>query len=186
MKFETLNSSHSKQLLDFELENKAWFESFIAPRDADFYSNVGVSKHVAVLEATMRSKSGYSAVLIQNNAIVARANLKDITDDTAYIGYRVAKNMTSQGIASLCVAQLIKVAAQQFSLTTLRAQVLNNNPASERVLHKFAFQAASTHPDFLCLNGQSLACTEFSLRLSELNQQALQAKSSLVSSKVGC
>lgn len=186
MKFETLNSSHSKQLLDFELENKTWFESFIAPRDADFYSNVGVSKHIAALEATMRAKHGYSAVLIQNDAIVARANLKDVTDDTAYIGYRVAKNMTSQGIASLCVAQLIKVAAQQYNLTTLRAQVLNNNPASERVLQKFAFRAVSTQPDFLRLNGQSLACTEFSVCLSELNQQALEATSSLVNSKVGC
>lgn len=163
MNFETLSKSHSAQLLKFEEQNRQWFESLIEPRGCDFYSSDGVDLHIDRLLTQMRHGTAYSSVLVKNDRIVARANLKDISTDSAYVGYRVAKDFTSQGIASYCLSQLILIAKEQFRLKRLNAQVLDNNPASVRVLQKVGFQLVGTTADFLTINGRSLSCSEFVL-----------------------
>ena len=166
MEFKTLSKRHVNQLLDFELQNKRWFESFIEPREHEFYSNSGVAKHIDFLLNQMDEDKAYSGVLVKNNMIVARANLKDISGNCAYIGYRVAQDFTSQGLASYCLSQLIEIAQDKFNLQQLKAQVLDNNPASAHVLKKCGFQALGVTPNFLSLNGKQLNCTELGLKLA--------------------
>lgn len=163
MELEKLATHHVNQLLDFELINKLWFDSLIEPRADDFYSIHGVTAHVDTLIQQMNAGTAFSSVLIKNNAIVARANLKNMSSNSAYIGYRVGKNFTGQGIASYCLSQLIEKAQNEFGLKRLKAQVLDNNPASKRVLEKFGFQPTETLPNFLTLNDQEYSCTEFEL-----------------------
>lgn len=164
MELEKLATHHVNQLLDFELKNKQWFESLIEPRADDFYSIYGVTAHVDTLIQQMNAGTAFAALLIKNNRIVARANLKEISNDSAYIGYRVGKDFTGQGIASYCLSQLIKKAQNEIGLKRLKAQVLDNNPASARVLENFGFQAIATTPNFLTLNGQPFDCAEFELK----------------------
>lgn len=164
MKLEVLSKHHTKQLLAFELNNKAWFESLIAPRDDSFYTEKGVAEHIELSQENMAQGLAYSSVLIANNTIVARANLKDISGKSAVIGYRVAKKHISQGLASYCLSELIAIAKNKFNLEYITAQVLENNPASMRVLQKHHFQIISTTANFLILNNKALSCTE--LRLS--------------------
>lgn len=166
MKFEILSSKHIDPLLEFELKNKLWFETFIEPRASNFYSKHGVTEHIDVLVEHMNAGTAFCAVLKQENEIVARANLRDISNNRAYIGYRVAEHFTSQGIASYCLSQLIEIAKNKLQLTTLRAQVLDNNPASKRVLKKYGFTFVGTIPKFLFLNNQHLDCKEFELKLT--------------------
>lgn len=166
MKFESLSRHHQSQLLNFELENKEWFELKIVPRTKSFYSKSGVSDHIDVLINQMHQGTAYSGVVLKNNIIIARANIKDISSNLAYVGYRVAKNFTSQGVGSYCLAQLIDKAKNELNLNELRAQVLNNNPASMHILKKFGFSTFATLPNFLTLNGRSLTCTEVRLQLN--------------------
>jgi len=164
MKFEVLSKHHLKQLLDFELENKAWFESLIEPRGSAFYSEKGVSEHIEEQIKNMNSGSVFCGVLIQNNIIVARGNLKCITVKKASVGYRVSKQFTSQGFASFCLAELIKIAKNKFNIQTLEAQVLDNNPASKYVLEKQDFKAVRNIPNFIVINNEQLGCTEFCVK----------------------
>lgn len=165
MKLEVLSIHHTKQLLAFELENQAWFESLIASRDSSFYTEKGVEDHVESLNNAMKRKGAYSLVLVDNNMIIARANLKEITEKSATVGYRVAKNAISQGIASFCLSELIAIAKNKYNLGYVKAHVLENNPASIRVLQKHGFEVISVTPNFLTLNGKTLSCTEFRLHL---------------------
>ena len=165
MKFEILTRHHLKPLLDFELESKAWFESLIEPRANDFYSEQGVGEHIAEQINNMNLGTAYCGVLIQDNVIVARGNLKGIVDNKASVGYRVSKLFTSQGFASACLTELIKIAQHKFAIKMLYAQVLDNNPASQHVLEKQGFKVIGNKPNFITLNNQQLACSELNLKI---------------------
>lgn len=164
MEFETLAKHHAKKLLDFELENKAWFESLIDARENAFYTDKGVMIHIESLIKKMVLGTGYSGVLMHNNTIVARANLKDITSSTATVGYRVAENSTSKGFASYCLVQLLEIAQSNLGVQRIKAQVLENNPASMHVLQKHNFKATCKTLNYITFNKKKLSCTELEFK----------------------
>jgi ribosomal-protein-alanine N-acetyltransferase len=102
-------------------------------------------------------------LLIKDNEIVARANLRDICTNKAFVGYRVSKNFISQGYASFCFASFIEIAKTEFGIKTLEAKVLENNPASKYILLKHVFEIIGSLPNFLTLNSQQLACLKIRL-----------------------
>ncbi len=160
MQFELLSKYHVKQLLSFELENRSWFESLIEPRDNALYSEQGVSEHIDSEIEKVNSGSAFCGLLIKGNEIVARANLRDICANKAFVGYRVSKNFISQGYASFCLASLIKIAKTEFGIKSLEAKVLENNPASKHILLKHGFEIIGNVPNFITLNNKPLTCTE--------------------------
>ena len=144
MLFESLNESHASKLLAFELENRKHFESFIEPRSESFYSLSGVQKHIVDLQ----NLSGESFVLLENGVVLARANIKNIqSKGNAEIGYRVGKSATGKGIGTACVKHIVSI-AKELGLNCLSAFVINNNPASEKVLLNNGF-----HLDLCIPNG---------------------------------
>lgn len=161
--FETLSAKHLAMLLQFELENRAWFESMISPRENYFYTYSGAKKHIFDAIINMQLGTHYSGVLIVNDRIVARANLKDICvkNHHASVGYRVAENSTGKGYASYCLTELIRIAADCYAINKLNALVLDNNPASKAVLQKLDFNAKCHKANFIYLNGIALGCTRF-------------------------
>ncbi len=163
MQLELLSKDHLEQLLAFELENRSWFESLIEPRDDDFYSAQGVERHIDVELEKVSSGSSFCGLLFKNNEIVARANLRDIGTNRAFVGYRVSKRFISQGYASFCLASLIEIAKREYNVQSLGAKVLENNPASKHVLLKQGFEVIGDVPSFITINNTQLACTEFRL-----------------------
>jgi ribosomal-protein-alanine N-acetyltransferase len=164
MEFETLSEHHASKLLEFELKNRKWFEAYIEPRASSFYSKNGVEEHIDSLISEANAGTAFCGVLLKHEIIVARANLKNISNCSAYVGYRVGEDFTSQGVASYCLAQLIDIAKDKLNLKQLNAQVLNNNPASMHILRKFGFKAIGTTDNFLSFNGKKLSCTELVLK----------------------
>ncbi len=164
MQLESLSKHHLKQLFDFELENRAWFESLIEPRNDNFYSEQSVEQHIDEELNKVSSGSAFCGLLIKDNEIVARANLRDVCANKAVVGYRVSKRFISQGYASFCLASLIEISRTEFSVQSLEAKVLENNPASKHVLLKQGFEIVGRIPNFITVNNKSLACTEFRLK----------------------
>lgn len=160
MKFETLSMEHMRSLLEFELNNRLWFESMITPREESFYSLEGVIEHVESMVEGMSANVLYSGILTDGGKVLARGNLKDISDKTAYVGYRVGKAFLSNGLASRCLTELI-IMAKRLGIDTLKAQVLDNNPASARVLEKQGFDVLETIPNFCQHNAQLHNCTVY-------------------------
>ena len=145
------------------MENRQWFESLISSRGNHFYTYAGVKKHIS--DSILQAASGthYSAVLIVNDAIVARGNLKEICaeNNRCSVGYRVAEKYVGKGYASYCLTELIKIAKNSYLINTVEAKVLDNNPASISVLKKQNFNESFYEANFTKLNGELLGCTTF-------------------------
>lgn len=66
----------------------------------------------------MKLGTHYSGVIIVNDRIVVRANLKDICvkKNSASVGYRIAGNNTGKGYAGYCLTELIRIAADSYAI----------------------------------------------------------------------
>lgn len=165
MQFELLNYHHDAKLLAFELANKQWFESLIEARPNTFYSLEGIEEHIKQLDVMHKLGKSRSYVVLQEDEIVARANLKDISQGSAAVGYRVAHQKTSMGLGKRCLSHLIYTAKESLMLSRLHAQVLDNNPASLHLLQKAGFVKTRTIQGFLSINNQRYSCHELSYNL---------------------
>lgn len=133
-------------LLQFELTNRSWFEQFIAPRPNSFYSLTGVEHHIDECLHLYQSQQMYPTLMIDREKnILGRANLHKIDQfkGQAEIGYRIAKQAAGRGLTTLAIQQLVEIAFTVLNLKKLDAVVLNNNPASKRVLEKLNFKAVA-------------------------------------------
>ncbi|WP_284218622.1 GNAT family N-acetyltransferase [Agaribacter marinus] len=154
MLFESLNETHTDKLLAFELENREYFESFIASREETFYSLTGVSNHIQELQDLQQKSEAMSFVLMQEGCVIARANIKNIQlNGSAEIGYRVGIGASNRGIGSLCVNHLVCI-SENLNLKHLSAFVIDNNPASKKVLLKNGFHLDLCIPNSFEHQGQ--------------------------------
>lgn len=168
MRLELLNENHLSSLLDFELENRNYFETLIESRGNGFYHRSTVLAHIRDLMSDYEAGDKLSCLVVRDNDVLARANLKAINDEkaSAEVGYRVAENVLGQGVASFALAGLIHLAQTQLDLKYLTAWVMSNNPASARVLEKQGFAKQQTIQNYYCFKGRYLACSEYALELS--------------------
>ena len=143
---QQLSQQDASRLLEFEQTNRQWFEQYIAPRKESFYCLQGVEKHIDECLQWVSERKMYPTLIISSEGVIlGRVNLHKIDhlNHHADIGYRVAKSACGQGIASLAVEKILVHAFNQLNLQTLYANVLDNNPASKRILEKFGFQLFS-------------------------------------------
>jgi ribosomal-protein-alanine N-acetyltransferase len=138
----TLQQDDASLLLQFEQDNRDWFERHIAPRGEAFYSPGGVQEHIQeFLDAHANGTLHPCVIVDENGAIIGRANLKDIDRraGTAEIGYRIAESQAGKGLATGAVRYLVDLAHSSWQLKQLFAYVANENKASARVLEKCMF-----------------------------------------------
>lgn len=136
IKVQILSQQHREPLLKFELENKAFFEEFIAPRESSIFHPDGMRQHIRHLTQLKNAGSAKAFILLLGDEVIARANLKSIKIKvSAELGYRVAQKLTGKGLGSICVKHLVKV-SRQIYLKELLANVMANNPQSESILKK--------------------------------------------------
>lgn len=138
----TLLPEDAAPLLQFERENRAWFEQHIAPRAPEFYTQQGVRRHIEQYLDGYANGSWHPCVILDGQGrIVGRANLKDIDRQagSAEAGYRIASDQTGKGLATQALHHLIALAEQRWRLRWLQAYVADGNAASARVLNKCGF-----------------------------------------------
>lgn len=138
----TLQAEDAAPLLQFELENRHWFEQHIAPRTVEFYTPQGVRDHIGqYLDGHANGTWHPCLILDGQGRIVGRANLKDIDRQagSAEAGYRIARDHTGRGLATRALQHLLALADGQWRLRQVLAYVVDGNPASARVLRKCGF-----------------------------------------------
>ncbi len=163
MQLLPLHIQHAKPLLEFELSNRDWFESHIAPRATDFYHLTGVQTHIAelLLNQTLGKALPY-LIVNQHQTIVGRVNLHNIHDGKAFLGYRVGEKYIGRGVAKSAVSQMINI-AEQHPITQLIAIASVQNLASQSVLTSQGFTAKSQLTNFTQVQGTMLDCIEYQL-----------------------
>ncbi len=161
MNTEILHDRHLDLLLRFEAENRNWFESLIASRGSEFYSREAVMAHIDQCRSLYAKNGLLPIVIVERGEIIARANLKNVcmSSRSAEVGYRVAQSHTGSGVGTYCLSELIRVSQLRYGRLMLRAKVLENNPASRRILEKHGFLELSCEPEFIRIGSIDLRCT---------------------------
>ncbi|MBB3119653.1 GNAT family N-acetyltransferase [Pseudoduganella violacea] len=153
----TLRHEDASALLDFELQNRAWFARHITARPADVYSPEGIVRHIEECLNAYRQGTMHPSLLLDASGVVlGRANLKDIdrAKASSEIGYRVAEQSAGGGLATQAVRHMQQVAREEWQLKMLEAYVTAHNPASARVLLKCGFRQGEYVEQLALVNGE--------------------------------
>jgi ribosomal-protein-alanine N-acetyltransferase len=135
---QRLRADHAQSVLAFELENRAYFATFISDRGEEFFDRFDESFNELLAE----QEAGTSVLHVlvdENGDVVGRFNLFHLEHGTAELGYRVAQSVAGHGVATATVRQLCHIAAGEYGLLSLRAATTLDNVASQRVLTKVGF-----------------------------------------------
>ncbi|MFJ4281741.1 GNAT family N-acetyltransferase [Streptomyces massasporeus] len=137
---EPLRSDHADALLAFERDNRAYFARTVPDRGDAFFTPAGFATRLqALLEEQLARVCRFHVVLGEDGELIGRVNLIDLADGSAELGYRVGEQAAGRGVATAAVAQVCRLAATDYGLTSLTARTTLDNPASMRVLARNGF-----------------------------------------------
>ncbi|MEU6916917.1 GNAT family N-acetyltransferase [Streptomyces olindensis] len=137
---ERLTAGHAEALLAFERENRAYFARTVPDRgDAYFTPSGFAARHQALLAEQRAGVCHFHVVLDDEGKLIGRVNLLDVADGGAELGYRVGERAAGRGVARAAVAEVSRLAATEYGLTTLTAVTTLDNPASMTVLARSGF-----------------------------------------------
>lgn len=138
-------------MLRFELENRAHFRRWIPDRGDGYHTCEGVM--ASLRDARRWWEAGSDLLHVVTDAagvVVARANLLDIADRHASLGYRVGAAHEGRGLATAAVTDLLDVARTR-GIEQVSAATSTANIGSQRVLEKCGFAPVGIRPAALQL-----------------------------------
>lgn len=159
MKIRILQATDIPALMQFELDNRAWFEQFIYGRGDAFYTRQGIVQHVEECLNHLKAGLMYPALILDDgDAMIGRINLRHIDKEKsrADLGYRLASRAAGRGLATVAVQQILQHARNELSLAQIDAYVTVDNPASSRVLSKNGFRLQQSVKEMSVINGLTL------------------------------
>lgn len=132
-----------EDLLRFELENRAFFESQVTARPAGDHTEPGIQAAVERALREAQEDQGYQYLIRDaQSQLIGRINLSHVRRAhffSAELGYRIAQRACGQGHATAAVRQMLDLAFGPLGLQRLAAQARATNPASVRVLQRCGF-----------------------------------------------
>ena len=130
---QRLDACRALDVLAFELWNRAYFAASVPDRGDAFFDQF--SAWYSHLMAEQEAGTCACYVLTgENGAILGRFDLYDVKDETAELGYRMAKRFAGHGLATAAVQKLCQVAPARHGLHLLKAANSDANIASQHVL----------------------------------------------------
>ena len=138
---QRLRADHAPAVLAFELANRAYFAASVSDRGDEFFDHFA-ERHSALLAEQEAGIGAYYVLAAEDGTVLGRFNLIFAEDCTAELGYRIAQDITSRGVATATVRELCQLAAERHGLRALRAATSQENVASQKVLTKAGFVPA--------------------------------------------
>lgn len=163
-----LHITDADNLLNFEIENRSFFEEMVPPRGDEYY-NHGNFRSVLenLLEEQAIGRSHFYLIKDKDASILGRINLVDIDEakKIGTLGYRVGKVHTGKGIANKALNLLI-TSITDANVKQIHAQTTTNNIASQKVLEKNGFERINTSTEEFDMNGQKVSFVYYTLNIS--------------------
>lgn len=141
LELQRLRPDHEAGVLAFELANRSYFAASISDRGEEYFENFA-ARHAELLVEQESGTCAYFVLVADDGTVLGRFNLRNIANGSAVLGYRVAESVAGRGVATACVDQLCREAADTLGLTMIHAATSDSNAASQRVLVKAGFVRA--------------------------------------------
>jgi ribosomal-protein-alanine N-acetyltransferase len=151
------------ELLTFERDNRAHFAEWVADRGDDYFSQF-TTRNKALLDEQSAGSSFFFVVRDEEDRLVGRINLVDLTQNSVSLGYRIAQAATGVGHASRAVL-LASAFARDRGLQTITAMTTLVNRGSQRVLERAGFIEVAGSPASILINGVEHDMLHFALDL---------------------
>jgi ribosomal-protein-alanine N-acetyltransferase len=135
---QRVRSDHAAAILKFEVENRWYFAASVSDR-GDTYFEEFAERHRELLGEQEVGRGAFYVLVADDETVLGRFNFYDVLDGSANVGYRVAQNVSGQGVATFGLRELCRVAVAEIGLRTLTATTTTHNVASQRVLQKAGF-----------------------------------------------
>jgi [ribosomal protein S5]-alanine N-acetyltransferase len=135
---QLLRSDHESAVMAFELANRAFFAESVPDRGDAYFEHL--TDHLTALVSDQEAGIGAFYLLVDDDAaVLGRFNLELGLGGVAELGFRLAKHMCGQGVATATVRALCHLASSRHGVRTLRAAAAHSNPASQAVLARAGF-----------------------------------------------
>ena len=153
-----VNRADAEDLLRFEVQNRAYFESLINARNPDYYSLQGVTEAIEAAIDDAFDDKGYQYLLREPSGhLVGRVNLRAVQRAhyySAVLGYRIAQHKTGKGYATEAVRLVLDLAFGRLNLKRIEADARSDNAASLAVLRRNGFVQYGHSRKSFELNGE--------------------------------
>lgn len=131
------------ELLEFELANRSFFETWINARAPQYYSSAGVAAAIESAHQDRAADKAYQYVIREAGLLLGRINLTQVKRQHFYsadLGYRVGAAHAGRGIATQAVALIVAEAFDALGIKRVQATAAPHNAASIRVLQANRFK----------------------------------------------
>jgi len=135
---QQLRPDHASRVLTFELENRAYFATWIYDRGDEYFEQFG-QRHDALLAEQESGIGVFYVFVAEDGSIVGRFNFVFKEDGFAELGYRIAQHATGLGIATAGVREACALVEVDRDVRAIRAAAASANPASRKVLTNTGF-----------------------------------------------
>ncbi len=146
-----------KEIYDFEVENRLYFETILPPRPAGYFNFESFKILMnEILEEQACGDIYMCIVLDSAGKILGRVNLSSIDRKVkrAEIGYRISEKEQGNGYASESVKIVIEKGIEKFGLELIEAGTSTINLGSQRVLTKNGFGLVGEEEKVMKVNGE--------------------------------
>ena len=129
-------------LLAFELDNRAYFESWVTARAPSYYTPEGIAAAIEQAQLERQQDRAYQYLAHIDGQIIGRVNLTAVTRpyfNKATLGYRIGERFGGRGYATRVVALLLEEAFGALELWRLEATARPQNLGSIAVMQRNGF-----------------------------------------------
>ncbi len=153
------NSDWAERLLEYELENRTFFEPFRAKRDDSFFTlDHQKERLVKALKNAIEGSENrfWITPLDAPDIIIGDIGLSNIVRGcflSCHLGYKMDQAHNGKGLMTEAIAGIVDFAFKKLQLHRIEANILPSNIASKRVLEKNGFEKEGLARRYLKING---------------------------------
>ncbi|MDM8534403.1 GNAT family N-acetyltransferase [Clostridiaceae bacterium HSG29] len=158
IKIEKMSIKNLRDIFEFELENKEYFEKTLLPRPCGYFN---YEEFIEIMTEILEEQSKHECLMYiirdLNGKMVGRVNLTLISLGSirkAEIGYRIGEESQGKGYATESVKLIMLKGFKEYKLTVFEAGTSTKNIGSQKVLENNGFKKISKEEKVMKINGK--------------------------------
>jgi ribosomal-protein-alanine N-acetyltransferase len=154
-----LNVEDAVAMLNFQLQNREFFEQFSMERNDEFYTLEGMTKRLEMLKENAKQDYDYYFGIFSNEGdhLIGTINLFSVIRgaiQSAFVGYFLDKKQNGKGYTTEALKLIVQYAFDELKLHRVEAGVMPHNLGSIRVLEKAGFEKEGLARKNVKINGK--------------------------------